>query len=159
MSDSAREWLLLTNIAIGKYINGMPPRLFHLVLALKQRCIATETRLQKSHTLSPAEFHGLLATVDEASLSGSDFAARMGLSLSRASRVLAKLVKRGLVTLDEVPDDRRSIAVRLTNEGSALKRAVESDLTDCESRVLSTLSEPEQQQVLASVSTLISKLH
>ena len=47
---------------------------------------------------------------------------RFGLSLPAASRAVDALLKRGLVTRKEDPDDRRSKLIDLTDEGRAITR-------------------------------------
>jgi DNA-binding MarR family transcriptional regulator len=137
----------------------MQPTLFRLVQSLKARCIAAETRIQRTHDLSQAEFHGLLAIAEKESLTGAAFAERICLSVSRASRVSSKLLARGFVTLTHGTSDRRSVSVQLTKEGAAARRRIESDLHDCEQTVLSAIPPAEQKQLLASVALLIENLH
>jgi len=83
----------------------MEATLFRLVLALKQKCFATEIKIQDERSLTPAEFHGLL-TIDGQIVSSGDFAKNIGLSASRASRVGTSLMKKGLIDIIHDQNDR-----------------------------------------------------
>jgi DNA-binding MarR family transcriptional regulator len=52
----------------------------------------------------------------------SDVAARVGSSLPSASRLVERLVRRGLISIDADPTDRRVRIARPTRAGSALRR-------------------------------------
>jgi DNA-binding MarR family transcriptional regulator len=73
-------------------------------------------------SLSQMKALGVLANHDELSLKA--VGESLGLSLPAVSRAIEGLVKRGLVTREECPEDRRSKLVRLTPEGSAAIREI-----------------------------------
>jgi DNA-binding MarR family transcriptional regulator len=136
----------------------MEATLFKLVLALKHKCFATETRIQEQRSLSPAEFHGLLSMGGKDPVRGGDFAENIGLSASRASRVGTKLMNKGLIELLHDPSDRRVVQMRLTKKGSALKKIIEGDLARCEKTILSILPSEERLRVTQALKSLISAM-
>jgi DNA-binding MarR family transcriptional regulator len=136
----------------------MEATLFRLVLALKHKCFATETRIQKQRSLTPAEFHGLLAINETTPVSGGDFAKSIDLSASRASRVCTKLMDKGLLTLEPDPHDRRAVKLQLTKKGVTLKKNIESDLVCCEKTIMATLPVQERQRVTQALKSLINSM-
>jgi len=136
----------------------MEATLFRLVLALKHKCAATETRIQEQRSLTPAEFHGLLSIDSKEPVSGGNFAKNIGLSASRASRVGTRLMVKGLIELLHDPSDRRVVQLRLTKKGVALKKTIEADLARCEKTILSILPSKERLQVTKALKSLINAM-
>lgn len=136
----------------------MEATLFKLVLALKRKCAATETRIQKQRSITPAEFHGLLSLESNKPVSGGDLAKNIGLSASRASRVGSRLMNKGLIELLREPDDRRVVQFRLTKKGVALKKTIETDLARCEKTILSILPSEERLRVTQALKSLVNAM-
>lgn len=74
---------------------------------------------------------------------------------SHASKIIGRLVERGLVEKLGDNQDQRAISVRLTSEGQVLHRAIYTEAQQRNERWLSVLSERERAQLLASVEKLI----
>jgi DNA-binding MarR family transcriptional regulator len=75
--------------------------------------------------LSPQQFWALvfLGSVEGPALSG--LCERMGMDAPTASRIVSALVRRGLVSAREVPDDRRLTRLHLTARGKTLARELQ----------------------------------
>jgi DNA-binding MarR family transcriptional regulator len=125
----------------------MPTRFFEIVLRIKRTCVAAETRIRREAGLTDPEFGGLLAVAPGESLTGAAFAARMDLSPSRGSRVLAALVRRGLLRSRPQAGDRRSVTIALTPEGEALRRSLERRMEACGHGLLEGLTPAERERV------------
>jgi DNA-binding MarR family transcriptional regulator len=76
--------------------------------------------------LSELELLGRLAAADGRRLRMSALAAASGLSLSRVSRIVDALERRGLVERQPCPGDARAINARLTDGGLELARAAQA---------------------------------
>lgn len=63
--------------------------------------------------------------------------------------VVRKLEERGLITRHRNPEDRRSMVVKLTKEGEALREAVEPAVEEVQSDILAPLNAEEQQVLLS----------
>jgi DNA-binding MarR family transcriptional regulator len=75
-----------------------------------------------------------------------------GRLVSRApdiTRLLDKLVARGLVERDRPADDRRVVRVRITEAGIALLGSLREPIRQCHARQLGHLSQKELQEFLA----------
>ena len=132
--------------------------LFELILAVKRKCQCNEEQIQERLGLSAAEFHGLMALEPGQTVLAGQFAERMGLSPSRGSRVLNKLVGDGLVRAELGSKDRRSISVSLTGQGVAMKGQITEHMRACESRICSVLDQADVQQVRGALELLVAAL-
>ncbi len=132
--------------------------LFEVILAVKRKCQSNEEQIQEELGLSQAEFQGLLVLAGAAEMTGCEFARRMGLSPSRASRVLDKLVIDGYATRRSDAADRRTIQVCLTAQGRRMSRRTMGRMRACEDRICGNLDEAEVRQVRRALELLESVL-
>lgn len=117
----------------------MGRRFFELILAVKRKCESNEEKIQVELGLSPAEFGGLIVLDEEREVSGCEFARQMALSPSRGSRILNRLVNDGYVRTRVSPEDRRTILLSLTPQGSYVKHQIIGLMEACESRICAGL--------------------
>lgn len=89
------------------------------VVPLIMRAIRAEMRSQRTPDVSMPQFRtlGFLSRHEGASL--SDVAEHIGLTLPSMSKMIDGLVKRGLVSRETFPQDRRRVALKLTAQGRA----------------------------------------
>lgn len=94
----------------------------------KQLTRALDAELDARHglTLSGVELLGRLAAADDRKLRLSALARQSGLSLSRVSRIVDQLERRGLVTKQQCEDDARAVNACLTRSGLALAREAQA---------------------------------
>jgi DNA-binding MarR family transcriptional regulator len=132
----------------------MNAHLFELVLSIKRKCLSTEEQVQKELKLSPAEFNGLLSIKSRELVTGNMFAERMGLSPSRGSRVLWRLVSRGFIRMEVDAEDRRNIVISLTQQGKNMKKRLNQRMLKCERKIISSLPEDRVDEIKGSLSVL-----
>lgn len=128
--------------------------LFELILSIKRKCQANEDRIQEEMGISQAEFNGLLVLNPDEALPGAEFAQRMGLSPSRGSRVLTKLMDSGYVNTEFKPGDRRSVSISLTNDGVSIKSRIYDRMQECETRICSGMDECRIDQIREALELL-----
>lgn len=136
----------------------MDLRLFELIMLIRKRCMATEEKIRKDLGLSAAEFAGLLVIEPEDRILCHDFSARMGLSPSRGSRVIDRLIKKGYIKAESVPNDRRCSRLRVMRKGVNLKRKIEMRMDECERRILSNVSQRQGRQLVDSLKILATAM-
>jgi DNA-binding MarR family transcriptional regulator len=85
--------------------------------------LAVGRRLQK-HGLSPQRFWILVNLQEAPGLSLRGLSARLRIDEPTASRMVAALVRQGLVRMEAHPEDRRRRRLALTREGDTLARRV-----------------------------------
>lgn len=125
-----------------------------LLRAHRRLTRALEARLLDRHglSLSALELLGRLAEADarQRPMRIARLAEQAALSLSRTSRLLDALERRGLVERQPCPDDSRASNVRLTPVGLKLARAAQADhLADVQRMFVAPLS-ARQLAVLAA---------
>ncbi|UCC10931.1 MAG: MarR family transcriptional regulator [candidate division WOR-3 bacterium] len=125
----------------------MAEKLFDMVVSIMKRCQMTEEKIKNEFALSTAEYNGLMAMIPGEKILCNVLSKRMELSPSRGSRVAERLVRKGYVRSSQVPNDRRSLELSLTKKGSEMRHCIEEKLHECEERMLSTLSQSEQDLV------------
>ena len=132
----------------------MSKRLFELILGIKYRCQGNEEQIQEELGLSQAEFNGLIVLAEDQEMSGCSFAASMGLSPSRGSRVLNKLVTNGYVEAKSSAEDRRAVLVSLTAKGRRFRRRISERMAACEDRIRRRLGQKKLKQVTHALELL-----
>ncbi len=136
----------------------MKNHLFELILAIKRKCLATEERIQKQLNLSQAEFHGLLSIKPNEQLPGNTFSERMGLSPSRGSRVLWRLVSKELMRTRTNSEDRRSVVISLTEQGKSVQNNAKESILACEGKIKASLSHEQISRIKESLQLLEQSL-
>jgi DNA-binding MarR family transcriptional regulator len=115
------------------------------------RALDAELETQYGLGLSSLELLGRLAAADDRRLRLSSLAAAAGLSLSRVSRVVDVLERRGLVVRKACPADARAVEAHLTDAGLELAREAQaSHFASVQSRFFDHL-DPAEIAVMAKV--------
>ena len=112
-----------------------------------------DAELERRHGLglSGLELLGRLAAADEGRLRLSELAERASLSLSRVSRIVDGLERRGLVERRACPGDGRAVHATLTDAGlDLLREAQETHFAGVQERFFSRL-DADEVAVLARV--------
>ena len=79
----------------------------------------------------------------------------MVLSPSRGSRVIGKLAENGYITLNIVPDNRRSVEASLTKKGLSMQKQLEESLGVCEDRITSQLDPLQILEIRKALERLV----
>ncbi|HEY3397055.1 MAG TPA: MarR family transcriptional regulator [Armatimonadota bacterium] len=104
--------------------------------------------------LIPLQFSALGCVSVHAGLSLSGLTEYLGLSLSATSRLVDVLVKRGYLTRETCPQDRRRAQLSVTERGAAALAAAKQVVQEELSRALAPLSAGQQQQVIEVMQVL-----
>jgi DNA-binding MarR family transcriptional regulator len=112
---------------------GRPDAWIGLLETHKLLTRALDAQLEAKHrlSLSSVELLGRLAASPERCLRLSALADQTGLSLSRVSRIVDVLARRGLVLRRPCPRDARSVEAHLTDAGLATSRAAQATHFAC----------------------------
>ena len=71
----------------------------------------------------------------------------MGLSVSRGSRIIDNLVRKGYLLRITNPKDRRSFVLSLSPKGAEIKKQIEQERNNCEYRLRKNLSVGEVELI------------
>ena len=88
-------------------------------------------------------------------ISLTDLADLVGLDKSTMSRTINNLVRAGFVHREQDENNRRYVAIRLTDRGSTLYRDIENSMTDYYQRLLGSIQKEKQAQVNESLTLLL----
>ena len=126
----------------------MHDRLIDLIISLKSKCLEKEDSIRREFGLSPAEYRGILAMTPAQPCNCNALSTNMGLSVSRGSRIIEKLIKNSYIEQEVSKTDRRNIILKLAPRGVRVRKKIEEMLNDCENRIEKKLSDIEIKNTL-----------
>lgn len=132
-------------------------KLVDILDELKKECVANEEKIRRSLDLSEAEYNGLLCLNKGEKITCQEFSARMNLSVSRGSRVIDMLFEKGYLDRVDCFEDRRCKNVKLTNNGAAIRRKIDSHRQDREQKLAADYSEQKLAMLKKELRRLIVK--
>ena len=118
-------------------------RIIDLVIALKHSCLVKEDSIREEFSLSPAEYRGILSINQGEAVKGIELSEKMGLSVSRGSRVIEKLTKKGYLKRTGNSNDRRCLTIALADKGLKVKNKIDKMLDQCEQEFESRIPKSE----------------
>lgn len=120
------------------------------------RTIRAEMRSHRSPDLSVPQFRALGFVNRRADASLSDVADHLGLALPSVSKLIDKLVERGLMTRETAPDDRRRLILALTPAGQSILQAAVQATQARLAEQLAALS-PEENALVSEAMHLLRR--
>jgi DNA-binding MarR family transcriptional regulator len=130
------------------------PEVFQLIEQVSKKLKQFQRRTMREASLTPAQYFILSLLWEKDRMPFKDLAAASLTSRPTITGIVDSLEKKGLVTREPNPGDRRSLLVSLTEKGRTLRQAtptLETIFMSCCSSL--TLSETQQ------LSTLLQKLN
>ena len=126
-----------------------------IVYEMKKKCSQMDQQLMDELSISQSELLFFSSLNNCQGISSPELARSMGLSASRVSRVVEKLVVNGY--LDRNPDasDRRAITLCLTDKGKIVRNKIDKVKNDCEARLLETIPSEEVEKFREIISKII----
>jgi len=129
-----------------------------LVTRIKCKCVECDEIIREAADLTPAEYKVICSIECDEKVNGTDFANKIGLSISRSSRIIDKMSKDEYLTVQKNSSDRRSIYIMLTPKSMALKKEIEESHTECSDKIFNSLEEDECKSIITSLEQLLSVL-
>ncbi len=105
--------------------------------------------------ITPGQYGVLACLWKDETLSPKEIATILRVENSTISGVLDRMQKRGLIDRVLNPNNRRSITVKATKEGMALKEPVQKTIDELNDLVLRDFSPQEQEQFRSLIKRLI----
>ena len=121
----------------------MAKNFIDLIFQLKSSCQAKEEKIRQDLNLSPAEFRGILAIIPGSEIPCNILAKKMGLSISRGSRVIDKLLNNSYLKGRKNEKDHRITTVTLSQKGVSVQKKIHQILEDCEHTILKSMDRNE----------------
>jgi DNA-binding MarR family transcriptional regulator len=129
-----------------------------LIHSLKLKCVINDDQIRSKTPLSPSEYRAVVSLHPDDQISSAAFSERLGLSPSRGSRVIDKMVANGFIRRAALKDDRRTQVISLAPEGLNLKMMIDQLMCECEEKIRKQMSEVEYCTVESSLKRLVSIL-
>lgn len=129
----------------------MDKNVIDVIFALKTNCCSREEKIREELKISPAEFKGLVSIEPGVIVPCKVLSQRMGLSVSRGSRVIEKLMKNGFMDEAKTGSDRRVMNVTLSKKGITAHKKINKSLQECEHKILKNLSKTELEILISSL--------
>ena len=95
--------------------------------------------------LSPQDGRALVTLADRGALTMTDFSEALGVPLSTATRMVERLIDKGLAVRSRIEDDRRVVRVELSEQGKTLNQHFLEQRTAMGRRMLSPLTHGERE--------------
>jgi len=123
--------------------------------ALRKKCAESDALMLKKLGLSQAEYQFCLASLSVPGLETVGMAEKMGVSVSRMSRIVEKMVQGGLLSREHSTQDRRAIRLSFTPKGRDLVELIKKYREQCEAKMTAHLDEQSLAQLKAAMQYLI----
>jgi DNA-binding MarR family transcriptional regulator len=130
-------------------------RILEAITLLKNSCILNDERIRNEIKLSPAEFNGIMSLEKGEKITCQSLSGKMGLSVSRGSRVINKLLAKGYFKDEQLENDKRCSMISLTREGIKAKQKINEIMDSCERKITSKLSDKEIEETRKCLDRLI----
>jgi DNA-binding MarR family transcriptional regulator len=105
-----------------------------------------------------AQCHALLEIGDRESVSIVELAGRLGVDTSTLSRTIDNMYKTGLVDRLLNPQDRRYVALTLTDRGKGVLGTIETSFDTYIGNIFDFIAEEKHSQVMESITLIASAL-
>ena len=125
----------------------------HVGVALRfayQRAAAVLTEEIRDLSLTPIQVSVLARLHERGPTTQNRLGRSLGMEPANVRDVVQRLARRGLVALEEVPEDRRALLVTVTPDGAELFAAVWPRAEAANARTLSRLT-PHERSALADI--------
>ena len=129
-----------------------------LVYEMKKKCSDIDAQLMEHLHLTQSELL-FFSSLDQCTgISSLELARNMGLSPSRISRVIEKLVVDGYLDRNIDKSDRRAITLCLTVNGKKIRSEIEKSRLECEAKLLQVLPDTDVEKFRDIISRMIKEL-
>lgn len=132
--------------------------LAELTFSLLATCQEKESRLAEQHGLTQAEFRCLRSFGTEESLNNKSIAERMGLSPSRLTRIIDRLVKKEYIVREINNTDRRNMCVSLSAKGIQIVELLNQSYLNIHQEILEDIDESQHSPLINAMTSLLSAL-
>ena len=125
---------------------------------LKQKCLQAEIEIGTEMDLSYREIIAIGALRKNETIDSNTLSEMMGISKSRGSRVIDKLINKGYLSRKVSDSDRRAVEISLTEKGVSSKKSIERIKKKCEKKIVSSLNNQQKKTIKESLEILNNTL-
>jgi len=132
--------------------------IMNMVYEMKKKCAQVDQRLMDDLNISQSELLFFSSLDNCLGINSPELAKNMGLSLSRISRVVEKLVVNGYLDRNTDASDRRAITLCLTSKGKVVRNKIDEVRNECEARILETIPSEEIEKFRETISKIVKNM-
>jgi DNA-binding MarR family transcriptional regulator len=132
--------------------------IMNMVYEMKKKCAQVDQRLMDDLNISQSELLFFSSLDNCLGINSPELAKNMGLSLSRISRVVEKLVVNGYLDRNTDIADRRAITLCLTPKGKVVRKKIDEVRNECEARILETIPSEEIERFRETISKIVKNM-
>ncbi len=125
-----------------------------LTFKIKMKCTQVEKRVCSECNITHSTYQALRNLDSGESIKISDFAHKVGISVSRCSRVIEPMVEKNLIEYKRDENDRRKVEISLTKQGCKIKETMSAVTKDMYKKVKDELTKSELAQIIDSFNKL-----
>lgn len=129
-----------------------------IVYEMKRKCANVDQRMMDEFNLSQSEYLFFSSLDNCKGISSSELSKHMGLSASRVSRVVDKLVVNGFLDRNTDSSDRRAITLCLTLKGQEIKSRIAQEQLKCEEQLLRVIPTEEVEKLREIIGKIIEAI-
>lgn len=129
-----------------------------IIYQMKKKCAHIDQKLMDELAITQSELLFFSSLEDCTIISSNELSRTMGLSPSRVSRVVDKLVINGYLDRNIDSSDRRAITLCLTQKGKEIKDKIDSERFQCEKQVLNVLPDEEVEKFQEIIGKIIKAI-
>jgi DNA-binding MarR family transcriptional regulator len=129
-----------------------------MVYEMKKKCTHVDLRLMEEFNLSQSEYLFFSSLDNCQVISSNELSKSMGLSASRVSRVVDKLVVNGYLDRNTDSSDRRAITLCLTSKGREIKSRIDQERLKCEEQLLRVIPSDEAEKLREIIGKIIEAI-
>jgi DNA-binding MarR family transcriptional regulator len=133
---------------------GTSSRAFFQVLKLHQRVYATLEAALADQALTPPQYTALSLVRHHEPVSPADLSRMLGITAQSTGETVKALASRGLIIRAPIPNNKRSISLRLTDAGQLALSVADLIVAESERKFFSRLSPRAFQQLLEGIRVL-----
>jgi len=134
------------------------PGILSILYEMKKKCANIDQQLMDELSISQSELLFFSSLDNCQGLSSPELAKNMGLSLSRISRVVDKLVVNGYLDRNADSSDRRAITLCLTAKGKVIRGKIDAVRNECEARLLEVIPTEEIERLRDVISKIVKSM-
>ncbi len=133
----------------------MSTNMMSLIGKLTKKCNAIDKEIMESFNLTQSEYQFLTNIPDCSELNSAQIAIKMGLSLSRISRIIEKLVQKDYLIRNLNKNDRRAIKLCLSEQGIGIRNEILQRKKECETEMFKGISKEERMEFELIVNKIV----
>ncbi len=108
--------------------------------------------------LTPRQYAVLLTVAGNEGLSQTQLVDKTGIDRSTLADIVRRMLKKGLIQRRRTREDARAYAVKLSEDGWRLLKAVEPIARDVDAAIIATLSGEDRERFIGLLNTIVLQL-